>query len=799
MNPSEAAPSENIAIPEYKDAEPNVDITPASCRLDVCIHRLLNSHTFTLIASWRGQLLICTVVLVVGAIYFVVREPIRQWRRRQRERISRAFTDELLAAEQSQSSASPEEKDRAGPSTGTSTALPKTQTARERGREKRKEKKRLLAVDAPSPGPSNSVSSLDSSPSLLPVTTLTANPPLDPVPSKLLDEALPNATRAHPATVEPMSVPTVSLEAAPPSSTETSVSLPHDPPSPSTRYAAATKSPVPMLSEPDAPSDCSDEAYDLSGGNFSRPSVSRSNSASYSIIPEDRYLPLSGSAKKKKRKSKARSNGMLSEFAQGPSLPMARNVTASSDDVPSPGSGTSSAPPHPMSRRRVGSGLGGITVTPALERLLSNHERTIDSLRAEIGQSKAEESKAREDEVRAREELRRSRATEDRVRADYERTRKARDRAESDSKRLEAELMLFRNRLETMSHMYQAVCHRLREVEQHGADAGHSPQPHLQPTLQPSPAMPAMSTMGTSHIGFPSPMASPMPPMGYIPYPQHAMYPSPMQTHTFVNFMPSPSPQRRTDSSANGDLLAGPLTPGHGPSASGSQTSSQYPSDLSLNPSGTPSSSATALSELSAAELRRINIASSVLKKKSRVATDASQNGESKAASAANPPPEVDISEDLVEGLGIHECDTVPPTFPSVNNLEGSPSLNRNPTKQRSTDSISSDASSGPPGRSLLITPSDTGPKTRSPQTVMSPVPDDDESFTAEGANGDTPCLPSKTDYFGSVTETPDVSLANGDAEFSPMFASLAHTPEQLQEIARIQSEALKRRTRPVA
>ncbi|BEJ14554.1 hypothetical protein CspHIS471_0403210 [Cutaneotrichosporon sp. HIS471] len=757
--------------------------------------RLLSSHTFTLIASWRGQLLICTVVLVIGAIYFVVREPIRQWRRRQRERISRAFTDELLAAEHSQSAASAEEKERAGPSTGASTALPKT--ARERGREKRKEKKRLLVVDAPSPGRSNSVSSLDSSPSLQPVTSTTAHP-LARITSMQQDEALPPAVETNPAPVEPLSVPTVNLESAPPSPAETPISHFPDPPSPSTRSAAVVASPVPMLADLGAPSDCSDEASDPPDGDLSRPSVSRTTSASYSIIPEDLYLPLSGTAQKKKRKSKARSNGMLGELAKGPSQPMARNVTASSDDVPSPGSVTSSAAPHSTRRRRVGSGLGGITMTPALELLLSNHERTIDSLRAEIGQSKAEESKARDDEVRAREELRRSRATEDRVRADYERARKARDRAESDSRRLEAEFMLFRNRFETLSHMYQAVCHRLREVDQHGADAGHSPQPHLQPSLQPSPAMPTIPTMVNAHIGFPSPMASPMPPMGYMPYPTHHLYPSPMQAHGFINFVPSPSPQRRADSNANGDLLAGPLTPGHGPSASGSQASSQYPSDLSLNPSGTPSSSATALSELSAAELRRINIASSVLKKKSRVATDPSENGDSQPASAAKPS-EVDISEDPVEGLGIHQCDNVPSTFASVNTPEGSPSSQRKPIKQRSTDSISSDASSGPPGRSLLITPSDTGPKTQSPQTIMSPVPDDEESFMAEEANGDTPCPPSKTDYFGSVTETTDGSLANGDAEFSPMFASLAHTPEQLQEIARIQSEALKRRTRPVA
>lgn len=402
----------------------------------VSSHRLLSSHTFTLIASWQGQLLICTVVLVVGAIYFVVREPIRQWRRRQRERISRAFTDELLA-EHSQSAVSVEEKDRAGPRTGTSTSIAKGQTARERGREKRKEKKqRLLAAGAASPGPSNSVSSLDSSPTLAPVTSSTH--PLERVPSKLQDSALPPPAEAIPAPVESTSVPAVNLESSSSSPAESPMSPSPDPPSPSAEPSSVMLSPAPLQVDLDPSSDYG-EASDRLGSDLSRPSMSRTTSASYSILPEDFYLPMSGS-KKKKRKSKARSNGMPTDLGKGTPPPMAHNVTMSSDDVPSPGSGTSSITPHTPRRRRMASALGGITVTPALELLLTNHERTIDSLRAEIGQSKAEESKARDDEVRAREELRRSRATEDRIRADYERARKARDRAESDSRRLEAEV-----------------------------------------------------------------------------------------------------------------------------------------------------------------------------------------------------------------------------------------------------------------------------------------------------------------------------------------------------------------------
>lgn len=348
--------------------------------------------------------------------------------------------------------------------------------------------------------------------------------------------------------------------------------------------------------------------------------------------------------------------------------------------------------------------------------------------------------------------------------------------------------------------MYAAVCHRLRELEQHvqsqAQDSGHSPRPPVQPSGQ------AASSMTTPVIGYPSPMGSPMLPMGYMPYPHH-MYPSPLQAHGFANFVVSPSPHRRSEGSAGGDVLAGPLTPGHAPSGPASQASSPYPSDLSLNPpSATPSSSTTAVSELSVAELRRINIASSVLKKKNRVATDASESGDSQPPSAIKRSESTDITEDsTVEGLGIKQYDHVSSTFPSANGPP-SPTLPRNPVKQRSTDSISSDASSAPPGRPLLITPSDTGPKSRSPRTVMSPVPDDEEPFTPEEVNGDTPLPPSKPECFQPLNDSHDPAIVNGDAEFAPMFASLAHTPEQLEEIARIQAEAVRnreRRTRSVS
>jgi hypothetical protein len=60
---------------------------------------LISVSTITYIASWRGQLLICTIVLVVGAIYFVLQQPVSDYMRRRREKISRERQQELMSLE----------------------------------------------------------------------------------------------------------------------------------------------------------------------------------------------------------------------------------------------------------------------------------------------------------------------------------------------------------------------------------------------------------------------------------------------------------------------------------------------------------------------------------------------------------------------------------------------------------------------------------------------------------------------------------------------------------------------------
>ena len=58
--------------------------------------------TITFIASWKGQLLVCIVSLALGAVYFIIRDPIRAWSRRRKERLSRARAEELMSMEASE-------------------------------------------------------------------------------------------------------------------------------------------------------------------------------------------------------------------------------------------------------------------------------------------------------------------------------------------------------------------------------------------------------------------------------------------------------------------------------------------------------------------------------------------------------------------------------------------------------------------------------------------------------------------------------------------------------------------------
>lgn len=312
-----------------------------------------------------------------------------------------------------------------------------------------------------------------------------------------------------------------------------------------------------------------------------------------------------------------------------------------------------------------------------------------------------------------------------------------------------SQVQMIWNRFETLSHMYQAVCQRLREVEAAQQADGTSP---TGPTTPAPPQLPQLQPLMTFANGIPATQG--------VLLPYH-MVPSPLTPHGFG--IP-PTMYRRGDS-ASSEMLAGPLTPGHQPSTP-SGTSSPYPSDLSLN----PGSKTHTESSMTTAELRRISIASSVLKKKK---PSPSESGESSAPSATATSSDDKSSSGVsgVEGLGIRTYKDVPSSF----------SIAMTPAKQRSTDSVDcSTASSSPPAeRHILITPSESEHNgEHSPK--MSPL-----------LNGhqDEELTPPKLPLVDEPQPLDDVAA-------EPMFASLAHTPEQLAEIARMRQSAIRDRER---
>lgn len=110
----------------------------------------------TFIASWRGQLFVCTVCLILGIVYYYVRRPVSAILRSRREAVSRAMQAELM---------SQEVDDKEVSQAGALTEKSKDITAG-KGKEKRKEiKKRkgsLLKVNVPGTIPSSATSANES-------------------------------------------------------------------------------------------------------------------------------------------------------------------------------------------------------------------------------------------------------------------------------------------------------------------------------------------------------------------------------------------------------------------------------------------------------------------------------------------------------------------------------------------------------------------------------------------------------------------------------------------------------------
>ncbi|KAL7420378.1 hypothetical protein Q5752_005348 [Cryptotrichosporon argae] len=803
----------------------------------------------TYLASWRGQLVLSLALLVLGGVYFYLASAYTAYRASRRLRLSEARAAELLAGEdeprprdrRDKDEREREIKDRVG--------------ARERGREKRKEvkegRKKMIkdtnevvsGEGSLSPAPSRPTPS-----SSTPRKGKEVQPASDDVcPATLTstDEATEGSARKAAPVVQ--SEPTIFSE----SPTVAKAPEVDEPPPPVTPPATFT----PLLSDPHRHA----QSPASSARGVSRPSspagpsspAPPSRSQTFSIYPEEGYLPLSAlasSSKKKKRKS-GKTPTLTAAQLRSPA-PLTRELEpdvsvsgSTSDDMPQ-------IPTTPRHRRKV-SAVAGIPLSPAFNTLLEGHEKTVDALRAEIGIAKAEESKAKDEGEKAREEVRRSRAAEEKMRAQWERTEKAKERADAESRKKDAELHMMQGRYAQLSQAYAGVIARLNGLEALMRDQGQPPSPAALSASMPAHSA-SMLGVGNLHQPVPSPLHSP-----FLPFPMASTpgypYPSPGQG-MFPPQMMHPyhpaSPFRRA-SAAPSDVLAGPLTPGAYQSELPANTPSSGIMTSQVNGNGTHAGPS---SGLTAADVRRISIEASVLKKKKtdddsrRSRSDSAAGSVSSTGCAAIP--------EAVEGLGMGDID--PP--PRVDGLQGSqagsePGEGAEPAAPSSIPGSSAPSVNGsetfaPESRPRELSPpssaSPMGPRSDAsspspPRRLVTPA----EIAIFAAANGDKPirCVPDAdggnvymADDVGAQDDAHDehangVAALNGHAEElkaalgrdgeingaattvdaivdadannsgddgEPVFASLAHGPEQLAEIKRMRERAQARGRREV-
>ncbi|KAK1920546.1 hypothetical protein DB88DRAFT_475820 [Papiliotrema laurentii] len=627
---------------------------------------LLDSSTITFFASWRGQLMICGVAILLGGICFVLQEPYAKFRRRRREAISKAREKELISMESI---------DKVDP------AADEVKEREKKGKEKRKDVKKrkgsLLRVPSAAnlPGPRQQTRPACSQVALV---IMRKRPELDfPLGRLIRPPILPRPTLIR---FCPVSNPARALPRDP----HHPIPSPH-PLSPDPLDPRDLPLPVSPMAGPSrlsfANGDNDLESIDGDSGSTSE-SVSSNNMTgeaqrekpkptpplNFSIIPEEGYLPVqtpqTTSTKKKKRKGRTAPPG---------SLPPTERRSIKTNTL----------------TRRAHLGLSGwtrllslLTRPPNadLEALLTERERTIESLRAE------------------------------RLKGDFERARKASQRSDHESRKREGELNA---RLSHVSSQFTAALHRINVLESMFRESGQ-PFPPVSPGLAPgppghSPGLAPGLSPGPLPNGHLQPMPSPLPPAspfamgfgpspravsgGFVPYPSPAMYPSPM-LHPHFGHPPNPSPlppfRRASMTGVDEPSLAGPLTPGH-PTANGSGI---FPFDLGIMPAPSPAQPMpNGNGPLSAADLRRMSIESSVMKKKKEAAKSGSESGED-SSRGLEALPDVDETGS-VHGLGMGELD-----------VGGSEPMQRGGANGESGSGSSHPSSPSPPTRaSMLLTP----------------------------------------------------------------------------------------------
>ena len=376
------------------------------------------------------------------------------------------------------------------------------------------------------------------------------------------------------------------------------------------------------------------------------------------------------------------------------------------------------------------------------------------------------------------------------------------------------------NRLGQLNQMYSAAIGRLNALESIAREAGRAippPTPSIPMTipqhmLAVQSPLPLPSPYNTQFAQSPIAMQGRNSPM-YHPYPSPGMYPSPMlhphypsQPHTH-----SPSPYRRASATEDGSLagLAGPLTPGMSgmvPSPSPSGIHTPYPSDMGMGLPNGGLALPAAQNGLSAADLRRMSIESSVMKKKpARVEGSDSGDSREPIAEGQEGSQQGDGETIGLNGLGIGAVNgangasiftgpVIPAFEPRPN---GSSAVAQSPSpKTRNQHSLltSSNDKTGMPDSEeseredrlsdASVSSNDAeNPSTRTSVTEPRSLPDLAVSTTGVEVTN------VKELVQNGVVEAPEWKEDN----FQPMFASIAHTPAQTAEIARLSEMAMRR------
>ncbi len=245
-----------------------------------------------------------------------------------------------------------------------------------------------------------------------------------------------------------------------------------------------------------------------------------------------------------------------------------------------------------------------------------------------------------------------------------------------------------------------------------------------------------------------------------------------------------------------GSDLAGALTTGH--LSAPVHQNGLYP-DIGLGtmPLGSPSLRAPSPSpsqirgKLSEADLRRMSIESSVLKKKVMAKTE-SESGDSSSNRAGSEP--LIEAEGTLEGLGfgvengdtMRMSNTTAPTNDHSNSAEGSTSSSSHPTSP-----------SPQPRRHIPLAPATGDLFSRNgTHTPDSPAPVDLNAIkiVIDNERGNVYFRDDAHTSLDPPEEEEEVKGIEAEqTEFAePVFASLAHTPEQLKEIAKMREEVVR-------